>query len=330
MNKLILLPDNNKGFEKKLLYLVQILKKCENSLWISDCSTYWLFFIFPTILFVARRGVKIYLITTSSNNPQEKYRRWLLEKLGAKIYEVEKIPFSGFIVDSNQDCIALIDKNIELTPNYTDQKFNLYSFVKDKGFIDKLWNFLHSYQEEEKNNDIYSPNNLTFKPCSEDLIYERLQLVPQYQDSHFCLQNIKVDSKILMLQMYIKPYKLIQIKEVINDFKNYGIELFAPQKIILDEENYSIVTPPILERLGDDLVVIEGHTRIFHAFKNNYSMIKVIIVDDVKAALPGTPLSIKNVKVTSSTLPLHLLIKNFNPKNFREIEKYIHQASSWS
>ena len=314
-----------KGFDQKLLLIVQILTKCRSYLWISDQNTYWLYYIFPTFWAAAIRGVKIFLVTVPSIDPKEKYRRWLLKQIGVEIFVTNSLPFHGFLFAQDKDTrIALVsdkEEAVNSNLNYIEETGRVYSASFDAQAVHNFWNYLEPWQKQAFS---IEPKQIFFKTCSEAEVFDKLRCVEQYKYAKFSLQIVDINN-IRLLQRYIKEYKFIQINQMItNVYTSGGFELFEPLTLTFEDGTYSIITPPVLETKGEKLIVIEGNTRIFDCWRNGLSQIKVVVVDNVEEPLPGEPLSITDVSLTSLTLSLDSLIYKLDQQKFRKIEEKIH------
>jgi hypothetical protein len=67
--------------------------------------------------------------------------------------------------------------------------------------------------------------------------------------------------KLAATSRLIREYKYNQIRYLIDTYRRLGIELFEPAAVQLPHGMKSIVTPPVVEELGGDLILIEGSTR---------------------------------------------------------------------
>lgn len=205
--------------------------------------------------------------------------------------------------------------------NYTEETGRVYSASSDTTVINKFWSLLCPWHKQ-----VFSikPKNIFFQTCSQTELFEKLRCVEQYKYARFSLQIIEI-SDVKFLQRYIKEYKFVQINQLItNLYTDSKFELFEPLKLIFEDGTSSIITPPVLETKGEKLVIIEGNTRIFYCLQSGLSQIKVVIVDNVEEPLPGEPISITDISLTSLTLPLDSLIYKLDRKKFRRIEEKIH------
>jgi len=316
-----------KGFDEKCLLIVQKLQNCRDSVWISDSDTYWIYFIFLSFLSAARRGIKIILITQKTNDDDEFHRRWLMKQIGAEIYEIEAISFNGFLFDFTQETgLALIsykEKSGQNDLGYKDETTKVYSNSLDIPIIKNFSNLLIPYRVNPKPNNIQK-EEFTFQPYNPEFLFNQLREVPQYKYAKFSLTDIEINDELLIMQRLVKEFKLIQINQFIEDLKSSGIELFYPQRIIFLDGTYTIVTPPVLERLGDKFIVIEGLTRLFYCLQNNYKTMKVIVVEDVQDPLPGKPISITDINLTSGTFSVDEMIQEYDRSLYRYIERKLH------
>ena len=323
-----------RGFDENLLLLIQSLPECSDSLYVcgnptntSGAPTYWVYYSFPSLLLAARRGIKITVVTQPigdvPNNKQaaERYRRWLLQQLGAHIIEEKLIPFNGFLIDPDQvNSLAIV--NSDQDREFENEYIRLYTREMDTPVIENLWKLLQNLIPPA--NFSTSARDFSFHTCTVEEVSERLMLLPQYRNATFTFQDVPVHETLMTLQHYVKEYKLIQVHQLLHEFRNSGIEFFHPQKVVFNDNNYSIVTPPVFEKVGNKLVLIEGNTRIFHCLQNGYQTIKAIVMENVEAELPGEPIMFSRVQLTSVTKTLNALTPNIRVAQYRQIEKQMH------
>lgn len=304
---------------------MQLISECNSSIWICDQNRYWLYYIFPSFWNAAIREIKFFVLTNDSVDEKEKYRRWLLKQIGADIYVVETLPFNGFLFEQCKNRkLALINDNREFDSSslkYTEETGRLYTEELDDSVICNLWDSLNSLQIKLSS---IQRKKILFDTYPQLKLFDKLHHVEQYQNAKFSIETIDVRN-VMLLQKYIKEYKFIQISQIVNSlYINNKFELFQPLKINFEDNTDSIITPPIVEIKSEKLIVIEGNTRVFYCLKKGLYKIKVVIVKNVSEPLPGEAFSISNVKITSLTLPLDILINKLNRKNFRKIEEKIH------
>jgi hypothetical protein len=135
---------------------------------------------------------------------------------------------------------------------------------------------------------------------------------------------VNLNNRISVLQPLVKEYKYMQIDALIREFTSNGVELFFPQEIVFEDATSSIITPPVLERVDGENVVIDGHTRTLHCLKNNIEKMFAVVVENVSAPLPGKPSPLARLALSSGTIAVKDLIPELNMQYFRDIEAFVH------
>jgi hypothetical protein len=317
----------HQGFDEKLLLLVQGLQSCEHEMVAVSSSTYWVNFVFVALLAAARRGIQFVVYTQRSNESKENSQRALLRRLGAIIVELTELPFDGFVFDVATDgSFAVISGKsgrVGEDFHYAEEEISTYDASHDRAVINSLTNKLPA---PAPNASASSIGQLPFTAVPQDQLFERLRRVSQYRHAEFELRAVKVTPALQVLQKSIKEYKIIQINTLIRAFRERGVALFHPQTVMFSDGTNSIVTPPVIERLGDRLVLIEGNTRAFHCLRQRVEEMTAVVVNEVEAPLPAEPLPLSDVRLTSATTPLANNLRNYDNKQFRKIEECIHEG----
>jgi predicted acylesterase/phospholipase RssA len=315
------------GFDEKMLLLVQELQACSQVFLAVGTSTYWLEFVFPTVLALARRGVQIVLIAPPPGSDIDEQRRhWLLRELGAEIVHPEQVQlFEGFVIDPECENASALLSTFEGTPatvsNYVREKVSLYTKSNDPAVLEMLkeklstlWKFKRGDRRE-----------LPYAPCADVELFRRLRSIAHYATAKFRMAEVEVNDDVLVLQQWVKEFKLLQIKHHMSDLQRNNYDHFELVEVLLPGGGGTIVTPPVLERVGDKLVLIDGNTRFFHCLANGITSVRAVIVDGVTAALPAqSPRSLSTLKLVSSTTNLDEMYKNVNRALFRGIEQAVH------
>ena len=167
------------GFDEKLLLLVQYFREAINDILIVSSNSYWLYFLFPALVFSLKRGVSVnVMLKPAAYDPfkeHEVYRQKLLKKIGVGVYEREDLPFDGFILDRLSDgAIAAIStaKGIVGTDyKYAEEKIRVYT---KKAYDSPIILALNSQidpilSEENKKVD------LLLEPIEPDVLFEILK-----------------------------------------------------------------------------------------------------------------------------------------------------------
>lgn len=323
------------GFEERLLVYVQVLGDADNSVWISDQSTYWTWFIFPSLFSAVRRGVEVHLVTTTPRNDHtatdEIQRRILLSRMGVRIHIVDATPFNGVLRDPNTPnefaALSSVQGYVNTDFQWEAEQVRTYSISEDSPVVESIRRAIVLPQVSN------GPNrNFTLQPCSDAKLMERLSRVPQYKNATFETAIINIDANIKITQKFVKEYKFMQIDSLIEDFRSSGIELFHPQELVFEDGATSIVSPPIFESYEDGFVLIDGHTRMLHCMKAGVRSIRGLLVKKVSSPLPGKPFELNELRVATHTLSIKSNMKNFNGEHFRRIDECLrpHEENSGS
>ena len=151
-----------------------------------------------------------------------------------------------------------------------------------------------------------------------------LKKIPQYQYSKFSFESVQLSDHLLTLDLHVKEYKLAQVTQLAESFRRSNIELFSPATFRVGAEVDSIVTSPVLERVGGNLVIIEGSTRFYYALKNNIQSIKAIVISGVSKPLPAKTRPISMLNLASDTIDRSGLFEDLDKNQIREIESVVH------
>nr|WP_305888665.1 patatin-like phospholipase family protein [Methylomonas sp. SURF-2] len=318
-----------RGFDEKMLMLVQELQECSQVFFAVGTSMYWVDFIFPTLLSVARRGVQIVCVTSQPEKLDEKRRQWLLSGLGADIvYRLGELKprFDGFVFDVGTDKASAIlttfDSNVDTPNSYAQESVRFYSHDGDPAILEMLAESLTGHWTQKPN----SKRSLPYERISDLELFNRLKNVHQYAQAKFKLADVEVSDKVLVLQEAVKEFKLLQIKQHIQDLRANSCDLFEVNQVKLLNDSGTIVTPPVLERLNaDTLVLIDGNTRFFHCLASGVKSVRAVIVEDVIAKLPAQhPKPLSSLRLISSTTTLADNYRNVERSLFRKIEEAVH------
>jgi len=316
-----------RGFDEKMLLLVQALQSCQSVFIAVTESTHWVDFVFPTLLAAARRGVQIVCITPKTKGLEEERRLWVLRNLGAETLQrggANALPFDGFLFDGQEDSASAILSTYDHAGKgdwYTRESIRTYARSSDQAILQMLSERVAALWTPAPR----SPKDLPYVVCDESELFERLSAVPQYAGARLEQRLLQLSDDIVVLQDAVKEYKFRLIRHHIENLQNAGCGLFDLRKVKFPSGHTSIVTPPVLEKLGGKYVVIEGSARLFHCVAMGVTAINAVVVDGVKAKLPSPiqrPLS--SLRLTSSTKSLTENYQQLDKTLFRQIENTVH------
>jgi len=295
---------------------------------ICERDTNWVYPLFPTILCWRTRGVRVRaLVQSGAQGEPELYRRRLLRALGVELVERQKIPLSAYLVDPSDADAASAIVEIPYSGYYTQERraaryFGRTDFKAIECIRDKV---LGSWVEVEAQD--LRP---TVEGASEQEILGLLKSVRQYAhaDAHLEYRNVKISS-LLSLTRFVREFKARQIAPFIELLKENSIGLFSPSAVVLQGGRRSIVGPPVVERCGNDYILIEGTTRAVHCRDSGVDEIRCVVVSGVHDALPGTELlPIGQVRMSGRHVAIDRRYEGFNHSLFRHIEKSLRPPSS--
>jgi predicted acylesterase/phospholipase RssA len=316
------------GFDQKMLLYVQSLSDCNRDFWISDVSSYWFYSIFPAIFDAIQRGIRIHFVTSEpdpADMKHEVYRRGVLQRLGVDIHIISRLPFNGFIRDPETDLAVVAmssERGVVNKHTYDIEQVRAYSNSKDRAVVRSFWNLLQAAVAQVPGKKFVA-GKLLLRSCDENELFRRLSNVSQYENAKFRLDTIDVVETLGVVQNHVKEYKYLQIDGMVRAFQSSGIELFFPQQIVFGDDTSSIVTPPVLETIGDSLVVIEGHTRAFYCLRNGIRKIKAVVVDGA-GPLPGSLKRLSHLTLSSKTINVDGQVEDINWDYWRNIEEEVH------
>lgn len=318
------------GFDERLLAYVYAISEAQKTVWISDSSTYWLFFIYPIIASAIRRGVIINVVVQappSKDVENESQRRLSLKSLGCGVVPVSMLAFTGLVVDYPGDnSIAVIsseDGAVGQDFGYTSEVVRLYRSQDDLPVIRNLGNALASQVHAASGKFAVDPQ-VIIEPFSEEDLFRRLRRVSQYIDANFAMQDVLFDKRLRVSQTHIKEYKLLQFDKLVRELEAGGFDLFVPCRYLLPDGSHSIITPPVLEMTPKGPVIIEGHTRAYFLAQMKRDGFRAVIVTGALGPLPVEPSAFSEMRIADRTLTASANMPKIDMRLFRRIEQELH------
>lgn len=115
-----------------------------------------------------------------------------------------------------------------------------------------------------------------------------LRRVLQYQQATIKEKIVNL-SDLKPLYRYVEAEKYERIKALAKRLGTHKMSLWRSFQMFTSQYR-RLVCPPIVERHGTELVIVDGLKRIYHAREMEESVITVCLVEDIRAPLPGRPL----------------------------------------
>ena len=318
------------GFDERLHAYVHTFTEAQSNIWISDTSTYWLWFIFPALASALQRGVQVCMQAPTPNDSKslkadEKKRRSLLKSMGCFVSE-GSISFTGVLADyPSEHAIAVISSergSVGTDFDYDTETVHIYTSESDLPVINSIGTALPN--KFDKLGSTNSNTHFKIEGMPEEELFEALKKVHQYANSRFEIKDLALDASLRVSQAEVKEFKLLQVARLIEELKKAGIQLFDPCRYLLPDGSKSIITPPVAEMTSQGPVLIEGHTRAFHERQRGKSHLKAIIAHDVEAALPVKPCPFGDLRLSNGTKKATDIMQNYDKKLLRQIEKTLH------
>jgi predicted acylesterase/phospholipase RssA len=316
------------GFDERLLGYVHCFTEARTTIWISDSSTYWLWFIFPALASAMRRGVQVRMAAGSAHPSQagdEKRRRDLLRAMGCDVQE-RRIGFTGILVDYPGDAATAVVSSergaVGKDFQYGNETIKLYTSEDDLPVINSLGTSLAEQVGQTRSTIPSAEFSIEPMPSSE--LFQTLATVRHYEQARFDFCELPLDATLRVSQTRVKEFKLLQVATLIEELSKTGLELFASCRYRLPDGSTSIITPPVVELTQQGPVVIEGHTRAFYAAQLGRSYIKVVLVDRVQAALPVEPRPFLDLRIAHETIESSNNMPGHVRSLFRNIEGALH------
>lgn len=321
------------GFDEKMLLLVRQMPSCQHTFLAIGPDTYWLDYVFPSLLLLLRRGVAVTAVVPhvygTEPAPEEKRRRQLLGLLGVSVTEaVDDLPFVGFAFDLGTDraCTILTyfpADTSQTASRYTHEKVRFYTADGDPVVLGMMTEQVGKYMVKASS----SPLALQYTASDQQKLIHRLQTIPAYKSASVKLQPISLSQKIVVMQKRIKEFKALQTRLFMSDLAKHGNRPFGNLAVQLAGAASTIVTPPVLERHAGVLVVIDGSARLHHCFSNGIEEIDAVVIENVVEPLPSDgrfPLG--TLRLVSSTVPIPKNYQNYRSSAYRPIERVVHQT----
>jgi len=290
---------------------------------ICESSTEWVYEIFPTLLKWVDNGSKISLLLNEKTDDKNHtaYRQRLLTALGVNIFLVDELPFRGYIFDGEikEKCKAII---LNTTNNKGTFHSKLYGGDED---FDVIKMVRKEIIELIKIDPVANATPLKIERVDNNELINKLKVVNQYSTANIqiSIQEINIE-EVIYLTKYVRGYKYRQIENLFTLYDKYGISYFEPVKLLMKNGKYTLITPPVIEKIGEKMYVIEGNTRLTYAYKNGLKKIHSIVITGVKEPLPskGRFMS-KEILLTDKELIGEDRYDAFDYVNFRSIEKAV-------
>lgn len=296
---------------------------------ISETGTDWVYKIFPALLYWRMRKVPVNVVLPKHivNGEHGIYQRKLLLKLGVSVVEVDgQIPLRAWIFNSDDSSVRLACVGL---PNHAqNQKIQavVYSGEVDAIVIDSLKDRLSRFFKDIVIHEKYTPSVTS---GGIDPLIAKLRTVAQYSNISVKIDIAEIElSKIVSLASFIREFKYNQVEHIVNIFNSIGSTPFSPAMIQLDGGYSSIITPPVVEKSGENYIVVEGTARAVYARDTGAKTLKCVVASGVGEALPSGWITLDRVRIAGRTVGPETRYDDFAYSRFRHIERQVHRTDS--
>jgi len=292
---------------------------------VSMPDTKWFWELFPTVLHWRRAKIRIAvfvppLIAGSREAAAETQRRGYLVGLGAEVFETRILAFHGILFDTPP---MLGASALAFNPEPSDYEAaaRFYSGRIDAAALNALHRLLPTLPTRPTCCD-FQPKIHRIDP--ETLLRLLRENVHFYRDPHVTLSIEEVPiSNIHLISRYVRAFRYKQISALLDAYQEDGLELFEPSEVKLFNGGSSLITPPVVEQTGSEFIALEGNTRFLYCQKNGIDRLKAVVVRGVNVELPGRPVPLNHVTITTIKHPPADRIVGLNRSLFREIERAV-------
>jgi predicted acylesterase/phospholipase RssA len=323
-----LLDDDLSGdvarYGKDELYddLAREMATCGKRLLVACQDTRWVWDLFPSVAFWAFGNAAIeVIITRDADDGRERQRRAMMERLGVRFHKVRSLPFTGYILNRADD-----RHDAAFITRISDTEFSptgaVYVGPKHRPVIQGMTLLL----EQAISEGAAPTTSLRLQMANPGRLIELLKKgVNQYVDQRVSIALEEVDLQVSrpavrLIVQRIRSFKYRQMASLAAIYQRFDLPLGAPADVYAGNVHVSTVTPPVLERWGDDLVAIEGNTRIFYLDREGAKTMPALVVSGVAAALPATPVAVRKALLATYQMSQKERMKDHRYDNFRSIE----------
>jgi hypothetical protein len=305
-----------------LAELVQEALAPGTGLFVAMSDTRWFWQLFPTILAWREAGSFLKVLVEPSNGPaetvaREAQRRKLLAGLGVATIERTELPFYGFLLTRPDD---YREAAFILNPSKTQHASygTAYTGIHHRPLIKII--------KQRLNNEFNGAPNVTDR-CSlrdhpaEDIVARLKEGVWQYGPPGVTINLEEVSlGRVQMAVRRVRTFKFSQMSHLCALYEKFGLPFFVPAAVLFGDGQVSVITPPVFEEWGTNLVAIEGNTRVYYLHKEGRSKIWALVVRGVTEPLPGRPVWPARALLYTSPLESTERMAGFNYEQFRSIE----------
>lgn len=148
-----------------------------------------------------------------------------------------------------------------------------------------------------------------------------IRQIPQYREAEIALETVAV-AEVMPVCAVLRTYRLEKVWALLSFLLHQpGTVLFEPMCVLCDSGDIVPVIPPLVEEHDGQLVVIDGHHRLFVLRTREIATVQVYVIRHVDVHLPGALVGWDEVTYTHHRLPRRQKFKDFNAAYFRPVKQ---------
>ncbi|MEZ8051764.1 patatin-like phospholipase family protein [Vibrio atlanticus] len=317
-----------------------------DALVISSQDTKHVYGLFPTLLGWVIQKKPVTFITKKINShdensdrlTHEKYRRLILRKFGINLIERDYVPFSSFIFvnSSREQCKSIIvndiDNNTYGTGFNKDMSYGtIYNGNLDFYIQDTLLKSLDITHHDYKHRLPYSNDYSIIKDNHND-VKRSLKEVTQYTSNKVEIQKKSATlNDLKLMTCYVKSYKYNQIEKLDHILGQYsfGVEDFCSIKF--KDGTIFPITPIIIEKHGNNNIVVKGNSRLCYLFREKgKTTIPIFMINNATEPLPSSgQFILSDVIITTLDKEAESRYIKWDYRKFRHIESLVRKPDTY-
>lgn len=301
-----------------------------STLYIAETDTDFVYSLFPTLLYWRLRNIPITaLLARDEPSHHGPYRRRLLQLLGIRVIEVDRLPLRAYIANAGSPPNARAVVGMRSSTSLGSISGVVYEGLIDEYAIDALDNQLKHLTASGNERPLMT-DPVRFEEVRPSDIVKGLRRVRQYSGSDIGieLRSVPVE-KLVSLSRFVREYKYRQIDLLHSTYGTSSLTAFGPAQVALgDGRQTTLVTPPVVEQNGDQFILIEGTTRATYLRDHASKELVCFVIRGVSDPLPAEPVAFSRVRVVSKSLDATDRYEDFKYGRFRHIESSVRPIDS--
>lgn len=230
------------------------------------------------------------------------------------------LPYTGIVIDRErpEDCTAFRNRTIKNQGELGEEKIEKwgrrYLSTRDAEQMAMWLPLVEAYWECSSPVTILEP--LPRDSETSALLLKALRLVPLYSSlKNTDFQIVHVDIRTLF-SWCLREDKLASLAPVMGQMNAQKICTFEPCACWTNKDQ-TILIPPIVERHGEMLVVVEGTHRLWYLHRADPMCRAQVIMIENQGPLPGEPVPFSEMRTYPGRVDRPAVIRNYDVRYWR-------------